>query len=60
MFCPACRRAYTRICPYCERTFRTDTWPHEVCPECYEDDLWQGGEDPADEYEDELDRLEDY
>ncbi|QSZ67771.1 hypothetical protein RJ40_09785 [Methanofollis aquaemaris] len=57
--CPVCRRAYIRICPYCERPFRTDTWPHEVCPECYEDDLWRG-DGPVDEYEDELDCLEDY
>jgi len=57
--CPACRRKAVRICPYCERPYRTDTWPHDLCPECYEEQEWRQSCD-GDEYDDSFDRLEDY
>ncbi|WP_300165128.1 hypothetical protein [Methanofollis sp.] len=57
--CPECRRAYVRICPYCERPYRTDRWPQDLCPECYEDQDWRR-DDAGDGYEDEFDRLDAY
>ncbi|MDK2975475.1 MAG: hypothetical protein PWP08_1846 [Methanofollis sp.] len=57
--CPACRRETVRVCPYCERSYRTDAWPHDLCPECYEEQEWHRG-CGGDEYEDNFDRLEDY
>lgn len=57
--CPACRREAVRICPYCERPYRTDKWPHDLCPECYEEQEWQSG-CGGEEEEDRFDCLEDY
>jgi hypothetical protein len=57
--CPACRRKAVRICPYCERPYRTDAWPHDLCPECYEEQEWRQGAE-GDEFEDNFDRLDDY
>lgn len=57
--CPECRRTAVRICPYCERPYRTDRWPHDLCPDCYEEQEWRC-DSADDEYEDEFDSLDAY
>ncbi|TAJ43412.1 hypothetical protein [Methanofollis fontis] len=58
--CPVCRRTSVRICPYCERPFRTDAWLHDICPECYDEQEWRQCGGRGDEGEEDFDSLDGY